>query len=178
MGFKDKREIVYEKEDAYKTLEIINSWINAMDTKASFLLAYIAVIMGFVFTSGIPHVFEVINASNISFLLIIKLSCVVLLYFSLLTSIILYFETLQARIKNEKNRHSLLFFGEIASISLNDFKAKILNRTEEELIKDILEQIHTNSLICKRKSRLFNGGIITTIIATLLYVVSIVCHLL
>ena len=73
MGFKDKREIVYEKEDAYKTLEIINSWINAMDTKASFLLAYIAVIMGFVFTSGIPHVFEVINASNISFLLIIKM---------------------------------------------------------------------------------------------------------
>ena len=37
-GSKEKHEVMFEKEDAYKSLEITNSWIGNLDTKASFLL--------------------------------------------------------------------------------------------------------------------------------------------
>ena len=54
---KEKREVVFEKEDAYKSLELTNSWIGNIDTKASFLLAYLSVIMGFVVSHGFPAIF-------------------------------------------------------------------------------------------------------------------------
>ena len=175
---KDKRHIVFEKEDAYKNLEMTNSWISIMDTKASFLLAYVAVIIGFVFSNGIPHLFQNPESYEESFGFILKVICVASLYALVLLSAGLFFATLKARTKKTDNRHSLLFFGEIAKMSLNDYKAKILNRTEEEFIKDVLDQIHMNSTICKRKSQLFNCGVITTIIATLLFVICVLLQLL
>ena len=42
----------YSKEDAYQTIDLINSWINNVDTKTSFALAYAAVLMGFAFANG------------------------------------------------------------------------------------------------------------------------------
>ena len=41
----------YTKEDAYKTLEIINSWICNIDTKVSFSLALIGVLITLIFNS-------------------------------------------------------------------------------------------------------------------------------
>lgn len=73
--------------------------------------------------------------------------------------------------KGKEKQHSLFFFGEIASNSLNDYKAKILNRTEEDLIKDVLEQVHTNSIICMTKSKCYNTGVKLSLISTGLYVV-------
>ena len=57
-GSKEKHEVMFEKEDAYKSLEITNSWIGNLDTKASFLLAYLSVVMGFVVSHGVPVVFS------------------------------------------------------------------------------------------------------------------------
>lgn len=54
-----KRELHFEKEDAYKSLELVNAWINNLDTKASFLLAYLAVVLGFVVSNGRPNLFAV-----------------------------------------------------------------------------------------------------------------------
>ena len=47
----------FSKEDAYQALELTNSWTNNADTKISFVLAYIAVLIGFVFyNAGTVHV--------------------------------------------------------------------------------------------------------------------------
>ncbi|APU87010.1 hypothetical protein [Clostridium botulinum] len=48
----------YNREDAYKTLEIINLWIGNIDTKISFVLAFMAVLIGFIFTKGLPNSFQ------------------------------------------------------------------------------------------------------------------------
>jgi hypothetical protein len=50
----------FSKEDAYRALEITNSWINNADTKISFALAYMAVLIGFIFynTGTIPNAFQ------------------------------------------------------------------------------------------------------------------------
>ena len=34
------------KEDAYKNLDIVNSWINNIDLKASFILAFLGILLG------------------------------------------------------------------------------------------------------------------------------------
>ena len=175
---KEKREIVFEKEDAYKALELTNSWIGNIDTKASFLLAYLSVIMGFVVSHGFPMVFSVETAASIGFSYWAKVICVIALYLSLVLSVGLLLGTLTARIKGQRSKPSLLFFGEISKLSLNDYKAKILNRTEDELIKDILEQVHTNAEICAKKSKVYNVGVKLTLLATVLYVMCMILRVL
>lgn len=59
---KDKREIVFEKEDSFKVLELTNSWIGNMYAKAFFLLACLAVIKGFVVSNGVPCVFSELSS--------------------------------------------------------------------------------------------------------------------
>lgn len=51
----------YTKEDAYKTLEIINSWICNIDTKVSFSLALIGVLSTLIFNSELPSAFKRIS---------------------------------------------------------------------------------------------------------------------
>ena len=174
----NKREISFEKEDAFRTLELVNGWINNMDTKASILLAYLAVIVGFVVSNGPPDLFAQPAPSPITFCYVIKVVFVVTLYLFLFASIVLFLGTLTARIKGNNEKHSLLFFGEIAKNSLNDYKSKILNRTEEELIKDVLEQVYINSKICTIKSKYYNIGVKLTLISTVVYVICMILNVL
>lgn len=175
---KEKREVVFEKEDAYKSLELTNSWIGNIDTKASFLLAYLSVIMGFVVSHGFPAIFSVETVAPVEFSYWAKIICVVALYLSLVLAVTLLLGTLTARINGQSSKPSLLFFGEISKLSLNNYKAKILNRTEDELIKDILEQIHTNAEICAKKSKFYNAGVKVTLLGTVLCVVCMILRAL
>lgn len=174
MDKRDKRKIVFEKEDSFKTLEIINGWIGSIDTKASFLLAYVAVVMGFVVSKGVPNVFREPVPSPMTACYVLGLVLVSLLYIALVITVILLMGVITARIKHETNGMSMLFFGDIAKLSLNDYKEKILNRTEEELIKDILEQVHTNSKICLKKAEYYKWSIRFSFISTALYMICMV----
>lgn len=167
-----KKQSVLEKEDAYKSLETIIGWIGNIDSKASFLLAYLAVLIGFAASNGKPSVFSTPNPTPAGVGLFFKVFCVIMLYCALLISVVLLFSTLTARIKNKEGK-SLLFFGTIAALPWNDFKSRILNRNEDDLIKDILEQIHINAGICTKKSKLYNAGVKTTFLATVLYVLCV-----
>ena len=51
----------YSREDAYKTLEIINGWIGNMDAKISFSLAFVGILVGYIFSNGMPKIFGKIN---------------------------------------------------------------------------------------------------------------------
>ena len=162
-----KKQIVLEKEDAYKSLETIFGWIGNMDTKASFLLAYLAVLIGFVVSNGKPNL---PLPSPVGVWYVVKLICVIALYCTLLISVALFFSTLTARIKSKKDVKSLLFFGTIAGIPMNEYKSKVLYRDKDKQLEDIVEQIHINSEICTKKSKLYNIGIKTTFVETILYV--------
>lgn len=80
----EKKELTFEKEDAYKALEVINSWIGNMDTKASILLAYLAVIMGFVVSKGFPRILTFPLPSPVTFTFVLKTICASVLYYHLL----------------------------------------------------------------------------------------------
>lgn len=91
-----KRELHFEKEDAYKSLELVNGWINNLDTKASFLLAYLAVVLGFVVSNGRPNLFTQPVPSPMVFGFVVKVICVIALFLSLALSIVLFLSTLTA----------------------------------------------------------------------------------
>ncbi len=149
----------YSKDDAYHTLDFINSWINNVDAKTSFALAYVAVLIGFVFVNGSPAVFANIQSTEkITSCMLIKAVIVIALYGTSFLSIIFMFLAIKARTNNVSGKRSVMFFGTISEMELNDYKAKTLNMGEKELTKDLLEQIHTNSTICTKKMRFYNIG--------------------
>lgn len=170
----------YSKDDAYHTLELINSWINNVDAKTSFALAYVAVLVGFVFVNGSPAVLqEIVKMESVTRCMVIKAVIVVLLYVTSFLSIVFMFLALKARTEklgwwkriftknvNVSNSRSVMFFGTIASISLNDFKSKTMNMDNKEITKDLLEQVHTNSKICTKKMKFYNVGLFWLFIAT------------
>lgn len=152
----------YTKEDAYKTLEIINTWISNMDSKVSFALTLIGVLSTLIFSSGLPIAFkrvsEVSKLGELSGGEIIGAVLVIVLYISSFVSIILFMLAITARVKNENNNQSIFFFGSIASMGLSEYKEKIKETSEDNIVEDLQEQIYTNSKICSQKVKFYNIG--------------------
>lgn len=169
----------YTKDDAYHTLDLINSWINNVDTKTSFALAFVAVLIGFVFVEGSPTMFSEIKAvEQITAVMVLNATIVIALYLSSAASIIFMFLAIKARTKNKTDKESVMFFGTIANRELNDYKAKVMNMNEKDIIKDLLEQVHTNSGICKTKMKWYNWGIRCLFAATVLCLFSLVLEII
>lgn len=157
-------------ENAKYRLSEINSWISNFDSKASFLLAYMGILIGFLGTNGVPKVFspkfENITAINVGLLQLF----VVMLYFTALVSLILLILSLLARINTrEMQVDSFIYFGHISKKDYENYEEKILKEDEEELLKDILHQSYINSIIATRKAKCYNYSIIMTVIATVLF---------
>lgn len=152
----------YDKEDAYRTLELINSWINNVDTKASFALAFQTFLIGSCINNGLPAGIKTFidvtpkQRTCVIWINVIAVSIFLIACTSASTYLLL---TLVAKTRNKARKKSVMFFGTIAAYSLNDFKAKTMNMSESELIKDLLEQVHTNSEICMTKFQRYNMGI-------------------
>jgi len=51
------KDIGRKLENAKYRLSEVNTWISNFDSKASFLLAYVGILIGFLGTTGIPSVF-------------------------------------------------------------------------------------------------------------------------
>jgi hypothetical protein len=154
---------VFTKEDAYKTLEITNTWISNIDAKISFALAFSGVLIGFIFAKGLPNAFKIVSeVSTLEELNggeIIGAIVVCLLYGVSITSILHFILAIMAKIKNTNNVKSIFFFGSIASMELLDYKSKVNRMTEQEVLSDLQGQIYTNSRICNKKAKCYNMGV-------------------
>lgn len=153
----------YTKEDAYKTLAMVNTWITNIDTKISFALTLTGVLIGFIFNKGIPsawkRVSEVSKLAELSGGEIIAAILVSLLYIVSFISLLYFMLAIIARIKNPNNAQSVFFFGSIGMQKFPDYIGKINGMSEQDIIKDLEEQIHTNSMICSKKAKCYNMGI-------------------
>lgn len=174
----------YSKEDAYQTLELINSWINNVDTKSSFGLAFIAALIGFVFYNigktplPIQKFLELVRAHTFSMIIFIQAALIVALYTSCLASILMFLAALLGRTKNTSGKQSIMFFGTISQYSLNDYKAKTLNMNNRDISKDLVEQVYTNSKICTQKFKYYNWGMYALVVSALLCFICICFNLI
>jgi len=150
-------EKVFSKDDAYQTLEIINSWIGNMDTKVSFALAFVGVLIGSIFKEGLPNAFKKIesipNICKAEATDILAVILVILLYGASLLAIIYFILAITARVQTQAQ--SLFFFGSINKMQLSEYRNKINSLTEQD-----------NSRICTLKATYYNKGI-KSLIATI-----------
>ena len=153
----------YTKDDAYQTLTMVNTWISNMDTKVSFALALAGILIGIIFSEGLPNAFqritEVSKLAELNGGEIIASVLVGLLYLISFLSIICFMLAIIARVKNSNNAPSIYFFGSVSTMDLQDYKDKLNQMNEKEIVEDLEEQIHTNSRICSQKAKWYNKGI-------------------
>lgn len=172
----------FTKEDAYQSLEMVNTWISNMDTKVSFALAIAGVLIGIIFGSGFPNalqrVCEVSKLAELNGGEIIGAILVCLLYLVSFSSIISFMLSIIARVKNLNNVPSVFFFGTIEKMNLQNYKEKLNQMTEQQIIEDLEEQIHTNSRICSQKAKWYNIGIKCLMATIVLWFICMVFRLI
>lgn len=61
------------------------------------------------------------------------------------------------------------FFGSVANQNLLDYQAKLNQMSEKDIIEDLEEQIHTNSLICSKKAKYYNIGVKCLVVYLILW---------
>lgn len=154
------------KESARYTLEQVNTWINSIDTKASYALSVTSILSGFILIQGMPQAFSAFCAADrITVSLLLGAILVVSLYLSSYAAIILLVSAIIARITSKSKNRSHLFFGHISKVDLSQYIEEFTELSEEQYVNELIEQIHINSQICIRKIWFYQKGIYTLIIA-------------
>lgn len=164
------KDIGRKLENAKYRLSEVNTWISNFDSKASFLLAYVGILIGFLGTTGIPSVFYATFENSLQINKGFLIFCVVILYLSSVVALALLIMTLLARVKPmDKAKGSTIFFGDISKLKYKDFEELVLKEDEESLLKDITYQVYNNSLIAARKAKCYNYSVVLVVVATILF---------
>lgn len=153
------------KEDVLKSLELVISWVNNIDAKASYILAVAGVMIGYVL---VQDVIAIDAATGQVIAQTTKFDPLrVVLYIFCMLSFILPILTLRAQVKSIES--SNFFFGTIENRRKMDFIAEFKQMSGDESLDDILTQLHINSKICSRKVKLYNWGLVFLVCYILLY---------
>lgn len=173
---KNQLKQIFKKEDAFQTLTLINTYTSNMDIKVSFMLALVGALISIIFSNDIPRAFQIV-IQVIQILGVAKLNggeifaaiLVVILYISNFLSLMCFIQVLKAKVQNPNNASSLFFFGSISNMELQSYIRKVNQITESQLIEDLEEQIHTNSIICTQKVIWYNRGIKFLLVTVILW---------
>lgn len=126
----------------------ISEMIQFADKKASFLSVYYTAIIGFLFTQKL-YVFE--GFSRYQDLETIYLIFCLSFLIPFLIGLYHLFLSILPRLDNKNIDKSLLYFGHIASRSLSKYTEELSVIEEKGLKLQLIEQIHTNSIIADKK---------------------------
>lgn len=176
------QNIIFDKEDAFETLGTINTWIGNIDTKVSFSLALSGALIGVIFDKGMPRIFKrIAEVSNFQVLSggdLIGALLVALLYLSSFISILCFMLSIIARVNNPSNAQSVFFFGSIGNMTLVNYKSSVKDMEEQDIINDLEEQIHTNSVLCSLKAKWYNRGMKYLLATVILWFICMIFQLI
>lgn len=126
-------------ERAKAVLQLNLDWIGRYDTRIAFIASIQIAMLGLLAKSGAS-----ISGWSWSAYLAFGISASALF-------VGLVFVYLSQYPKTDSQNSSLIFFGTIAPLKIDDFKKKFLHMNENEYLDDLLYQIHINSLILTKK---------------------------
>jgi hypothetical protein len=180
-------ERVIDKGELLEQLDRHLDWIKSCDTKSSIVLAVIGIFIT-IYTSEksiemlnkmVSESIQNINFSNLLFLLLFAISWGVFVYggYSLI-------RVLVPRLSKDVVSYegietdSLYFFECVAKNKFSEYKDKVLNRSDNEDINDILSQIYINAKISTKKYSYYSKGIKCTFLGMagilVLYIVGVI----
>lgn len=161
--------------------DLVNSWIENNDNKVSVSCAVLTGAFGVVtFLSERLIKSDASTATNSCWAYTHSLS----FYSSLIAmgiAIVLFCFAIMPKLNSNgtsSNKKYPLFFRDIASLSIDEYKKKVLKSTETDFINELILETHINSGICLRKMRLYKAGVIFSLIAIGLAILSFVSHFL
>jgi len=168
----EKSQII-DKENLFQVLDRNVVWIENCDTKTSIILGGIGVILGIVlasdYVSKIATIFQNM-IDNMGFwpglyiiLSIVSMCGIVVGVLFLLQVLVAKTDTHELSDKGISG-NSLIFFSSIAKQkSVQDYKAKLMDCSENDWIDEIISQIYICSLICDKKFRNYKIGLILSV---------------
>ncbi|MDU4910906.1 hypothetical protein [Clostridium baratii] len=186
----------YSKEDAYKTLDIINMWIGNVDSKISYSLTFIGVLLGFFITTSKPiNISQVVDKiikkigqisrdgihtslNSIELKEIISVIILILIFIFIITAsvaCIYLYKGIKGRIDSDIYNQdgvvikSNIFWDSISNQQYRDFYKNIKVLDESDLIRDISSQIFINSKICTEKFKNYNKGVDYIVISVIIF---------
>lgn len=158
------------REELEKDLSRIIGFVNSCDSKSSIVmsgvLAIVALIAGLNGPSLADHFKNNLDSAGVILSLVLLIVSVALIIIGLSFVI----SSLYARGKpdNQAYHDSLIYYGSISSLEYDDYKESVLSRTNEDYLEDLASQVHINSIICSKKYRLYNKGLIFSIVGIIL----------
>ena len=193
----------FELQDLESRLARIVEWVRACDTKTSFLLAIVGVILPLVLQSKLLQddmitAFKQINDGSVSGCGYFGcyLYVVVVMGFALLMLVACWkflnvlfakrTESLSERIMgrgkmsvdNSVLKDSLLHFHHISTLTYEQFKRDIDAETSDRLRDDLLSQIYINSRRCNEKYSYYNDGVRYLCYSGCLLIIIYILHML
>lgn len=164
----------FTKEDSKEFFDNINNWINNIDSKVSFALGFSGLFLIGVFSNSANFISDCKTLfTQFSVLLLLKLILQIGMYSANLLSIYFFIRALTPRVKRNSNNKSLLFWGDIATFTLDEYKNKVKQLNEDKIRDTYIEQIHMNSTICQKKCKKYNYGLQCMFIGFILYIICI-----
>lgn len=160
-----------------KLSEILNrtiGWTENYDGKASTVLASVGVIAGVLLaTDYVKKIVDIYRfmADNPNFWSVMYLIACVVAIGTMIVGCLNLIGVLKARIGRSDytargvRGGSLIFFASIAKHkTLDAYKAKLENCSDEQLIDDMIAQIYICSVICQKKFNLYKKGLNCTLV--------------
>lgn len=167
---------VKEKIENSKMIkEKIDTWISNCDSKVSFVLTFLGVVVTIIFTSDVgKKMFQTLSFSDEkihygnSFLQFLEFVLFILFLVFAVRSFYFSYHTLVARIdpktynENGLITDSNLFFTSISKKDFQTYKTNLENLTDEKFLQDLNSQIYINSKIAKEKFQNYNKSLKNT----------------
>lgn len=194
----------FDRDDAYKTLDTINMWIENCDNKASIILGSIGVIASIILSSDFAKIIkDIIETSIINIgwcngiyififmsaviICIIGLGCLI----SCITPRIVTNTSISDRIQKNicKKQHkfkntqiknnmqdSIMFYGIVALTQYEQYleKVKPICKDYDNIMIDLLFQIHSAAVICESKFKKLQKGIVCFLIGFIICFIQII----
>lgn len=123
----------------------ISDWLKFTEQKFTFLSAYYGLWIAYISqnTKDIKKIFIESNYVNIFIFFLFIMTLILWIYF--------LFKVIFPNLKNISTNKSFFFFWHISSMKILDFIDEFKNLDTNEKEKQLLEQIHTNSVITYEK---------------------------
>lgn len=168
-----------DTNDLSEMLDRVSGWIEKCDSKVSIILSGIGIIVGILLSKDYVVKIKEICCFMIDEKTVFSYIFLVLYFLSIIAICVgcvsLIF-VLFARIRSDEYKSkkvkpdSLLFFGAIAqNKTFTSYRDKCTKWSEKEKIEDYISQIYICSLICSKKYKFYNRGLIIIIIRLIVF---------
>lgn len=130
-------------------LSRVSDWIKFADAKAGFIVAFYSAILGILWTQKGNVVSRILDGTGFWAWIYNAIAITILIL--ILAGFYFLYTTICPQLKNGNTDRSLFYFGSVAKMKIEDYLKNVEKMNKDEVCRQVVEQIHTNSVIANAK---------------------------